>query len=164
MSYLDNKIKALLKKQSKVQKEAYVVSAKRQKAHDAISKTIARAILKGSYLSQEIWTIPDSWVDDTARSHFAITMHSPTKPIIKRWGTILVHMKEHCYRVELVPGISIIFGDDAIEIRASDHEVLSAFIKKYGMQVVCPDVDQIVDTLTDKINFVKRVREQLKTA
>jgi len=83
MTYLDVKMKTLLKRQAKVNKAAYISSMRRQEAHDAIEDAIATAILKGAYLSQDIWTIPDGWADSNQRQHFAISMSTPTKPRLK---------------------------------------------------------------------------------
>jgi len=162
MTYLDVKMKTLLKRQAKVNKAAYISSMRRQEAHDAIEDAIATAILKGAYLSQDIWTIPDGWADSNQRQHFAISMSTPTKPRLKAWGNIINYMKEHCYRVELAPHVSIICREDDMEIQSDDNEALAIFIKKHGIQVVCPDVDDLIDTLDDKAAFVKHIREELK--
>ena len=162
MSYLDSRVKTLVKKQTKISREALITSMRRQKAHDDLAQTLARAILKGQFLSQDVWTIPAGWVESTDM-HFTISMWASAKSMSKKWENILNYMKEHCYRLPLVPGITITYSDgDSVEIRSEDNVKLAAFIKKYNMHIVCPDVDEIVETLERKTTFVKTIRGQLK--
>src|ERR1035437_1107346 len=159
MSYLDDKMKKLLKKQADLNKESGILGTKREVAHANIQKALAQAILKGSYLSQEVWELPANWVQSIQQDNFALTVTAPAKNVKARWGSILTHMKEHCYRIYLAPGISLTFGeDDGFEINASDNEQLTNFVKKHGLQIICPDVDGAVQTLNDKLDFVKRIR------
>jgi len=163
MNYLDSRMKILLRKQNEVNRAAYKASEKRQKAHNDIKKTIARAILKGSFLSQEVWTLPSNWVDHSQRGNFALSLHASTgKSVVRRWGNVIEYMKEYCYQVPLAPGISLTYRDDDMELSADNNERMTAFIKKYGIPVICPDVDTVIDTLNDKLEFVKNIRGQLK--
>src|ERR1035437_4943611 len=146
MRYLDDKMKKLLKCQAKTLKLATKANELRSKAHDTIDKALANAILKGSYLSIGIWTIPETYVKDTDES-FQFGLSTPIKPLNKSWGNILTYMSHHCYRVHLAPDITLMQNDESLEITASDHKTLSAFIKKQGMQVIYPDVDIMINDM-----------------
>src|ERR1035437_7185773 len=98
MAYIDDQMKKLLKKQTDVDKESNVVSAKREVAHANIQKAIAQAILKGSYLSQEVWELPSTWLQSMQQDHFALAVTTPAKQLKAKWGNILTYMEEYCYR------------------------------------------------------------------
>ena len=162
MSYLDDKMKKLLKFQAKTYKIATKANELRSKAHDNIDKAISDTILKGSYLSMGIWTIPATYVTDSDED-FKFSLSIQTKSLDKSWSNILSYMRTHCYRVHIAPGITLSNNDDVLEIMADNYKILAIFIKKHGMQVIYPDVDNMIDTLTSKIEFLKNLRGQLKT-
>jgi hypothetical protein len=163
MTYLDKRMRALVKKQNTVNMAAYKASAKRSLAHEAIQKTVARAILKGSYLSQEVWTLPANWLHDTQRNHFSIVVTADSKRIKSRWGKVVEYMKEYCYRVPLGNGISLTYREESgFDLQAENNENLSAFVRKHGLTIICPDVDEVVQTLEDRLVFVNSIRESFK--
>ena len=163
MSYIDDRMKILLKKQAKVLKESHLASANRQTAHNDIQKALAQAILKGSFLSQEVWILPSNWAHSVQQNNFELIVTTPVKQLKGKWGSILTYMEEYCYSVPLSSGISLTFREDGgFELAADDNEKLSNFVKKHGLQIVCPDVDGITETLNDKLDFIKRIRSSFK--
>lgn len=160
MSYIDDQMKRLLKRQTKAIKLNNNAGQLRQEAHEAIDKALANAILKGSYLSIGIWSIPDTYLADH-NGPFSLNMTTPVKTLNKSWGSIIHYMSEYCYRVHLSKGITLINHEDGLEIQAEDHNLLSALIKKYGVQVVYPDLDTMIESLNDRLEFIKDLKSKL---
>lgn len=164
MAYLDTKIKVLVKAQEKAVRAATAISHKRSVAHNNIERTLARAILRGGYLSQEVWILTNEWTENLTNRSFSLSLHAPTgRPFKKRWNNILVYMEKYSYRVELAPDIYLTYREgDNINLAAEDQKDLAIFVQKQGIQIICPEVDDVVDTLERRLEFVKSIRSSLQ--